>query len=555
MSTGINIAPSSDLTVGTTAVTSGTDTRVFFQAGGVVQQDANFTFDNTLKRLTLKAVGTAGTDIPFRIFNNTETANLFYVAGNKALQVGGSMSSDGFSTYLYSATGVQQIWLAGNVLQMNANYSASIGVSNNIAFSTSGGSIYFDVNGRLGIGAGTSPGARLDVRAQGALSTDIAFRVRNSADTADLISFRGDGSEWIQSVPFRHGAYLTGGTNTAQGLFIGYNVASLSSTSDNCVVIGRGTGSVLQGGGNTIIGHAFSQGTVSNSIGLGRGVFVNGSNQFITGSELYPTNTWLVSTGGEVTTGANLRGLDFKVSGTATGPSNISASPYPVRFYSPNGTGNGAGSNIQFHVAPSNTGGAAFNKNIFSEMFTIRGEADGLNHYQLSTPRVPSASITDGYIQYSNDITAGNAAPHFRTELGDVIKLYKNAAVTTPQGIADALTNLGVLTASTITPSVQSVVSAATVTPVAGNDLVIITAQAEALTLANPTGTWAEGKDLMIRIKDDGVGAQTITWDTNYRAIGVTLPTTTVINKTTYVGIIHNSTDGKWDVIGVTTEA
>jgi hypothetical protein len=103
-------------------------------------------------------------------------------------------------------------------------------------------------------------------------------------------------------------------------------------------------------------------------------------------------------------------------------------------------------------------------------------------------------------------------------------------------------------------PSVQSVASAATVTPISSNDLVIITAQAAALTLANPTGTWSQGKDLMIRIKDDGT-ARAITWDTKYRAIGVTLPTTTVISKTTYVGIIYNFTDDKFDAIGVTTEA
>lgn len=104
------------------------------------------------------------------------------------------------------------------------------------------------------------------------------------------------------------------------------------------------------------------------------------------------------------------------------------------------------------------------------------------------------------------------------------------------------------------TPSVQSVVSSATVTPVYGNDLVVITAQAVALALANPTGTWPQGKDMMIRIKDNGT-ARAITFDTKYRAIGVTLPTTTVISKTTYVGVIYNATDDKFDVIGVTTEA
>ena len=37
----------------------------------------------------------------------------------------------------------------------------------------------------------------------------------------------------------------------------------------------------------------------------------------------------------------------------------------------------------------------------------------------------PSASVTDSYVQYSADVTAGNAAPHFRTENGAVIKLYQ----------------------------------------------------------------------------------------------------------------------------------
>lgn len=101
---------------------------------------------------------------------------------------------------------------------------------------------------------------------------------------------------------------------------------------------------------------------------------------------------------------------------------------------------------------------------------------------------------------------------------------------------------------------VQTVTSSATVTPTSANDLVIITAQAVGLTLANPTGTFTEGQALMIRIKDNGT-ARTIAFDTNYRAIGVTLPTTTVISKTLYLGIIYNSTDAKWDVIGYNLQA
>lgn len=105
-----------------------------------------------------------------------------------------------------------------------------------------------------------------------------------------------------------------------------------------------------------------------------------------------------------------------------------------------------------------------------------------------------------------------------------------------------------------ITPRVQTVTSSATVTPTSTNDIVTITAQAVGLTLANPTGTFAEGQSLIIRIKDNGT-ARTIAYDTNYRAIGVVLPTTTTISKTTYIGGIWNNADSKLDIVGVCTEA
>jgi len=101
---------------------------------------------------------------------------------------------------------------------------------------------------------------------------------------------------------------------------------------------------------------------------------------------------------------------------------------------------------------------------------------------------------------------------------------------------------------------VQTVTSSATVTATDSNDLVTITAQAEALTLANPTGTPTEGQPLMFRIKDNGT-ARAITYGAQFRAIGVTLPTTTTISKITYLGCVYNSTDTKWDVVGVNTEA
>lgn len=103
-------------------------------------------------------------------------------------------------------------------------------------------------------------------------------------------------------------------------------------------------------------------------------------------------------------------------------------------------------------------------------------------------------------------------------------------------------------------PSIQSVTSSATVTPTFADDMVKITAQAAALALANPTGTAIPGLGMVIRIKDNGT-ARAITYDTQYRAIGVTLPTTTVISKTLYLAMIYNSDDTKWDVVAVGQQA
>jgi hypothetical protein len=99
----------------------------------------------------------------------------------------------------------------------------------------------------------------------------------------------------------------------------------------------------------------------------------------------------------------------------------------------------------------------------------------------------------------------------------------------------------------------QTITSSATVTPTGSNQLVVITAQAAALTLAAPTGTFAQGQPLMIRIKDNGT-ARAITWTTTsggFRVIGTTLPTTTVVSKVVYIGAVYNSDENFWDVVSV----
>jgi len=105
-----------------------------------------------------------------------------------------------------------------------------------------------------------------------------------------------------------------------------------------------------------------------------------------------------------------------------------------------------------------------------------------------------------------------------------------------------------------LNPSVQETTSTATLTPNADeDDQVVVTALATNMTIAAPSGTPVQGQKLIIRIEDNGTG-HTLTWNTIYEVIGVTLPTTTTANKKIYVGCIYNSNDSKWDVVAVKEE-
>lgn len=118
-------------------------------------------------------------------------------------------------------------------------------------------------------------------------------------------------------------------------------------------------------------------------------------------------------------------------------------------------------------------------------------------------------------------------------------------------GGEQALSGTDTLPAST---AATSTASSATPTPNADtDDMYILTALAAGATFGAPTGTPVQGQRLLIRIKDNAT-ARTLAWNAIYRAVGVTLPTTTVISKTLYVLAVYNSTDTKWDVVGVNQE-
>jgi len=108
------------------------------------------------------------------------------------------------------------------------------------------------------------------------------------------------------------------------------------------------------------------------------------------------------------------------------------------------------------------------------------------------------------------------------------------------------------VTTPLIVTTASSTTSGATITPSCATNQYEVTALAVAASIANPSGTPVDAQKLIIRIQDNGV-ARALTWSgSQYRALGVTLPTTTVASTPLYVGCVYNSSgSGYWDVIAV----
>jgi 6-phosphogluconolactonase (cycloisomerase 2 family) len=112
---------------------------------------------------------------------------------------------------------------------------------------------------------------------------------------------------------------------------------------------------------------------------------------------------------------------------------------------------------------------------------------------------------------------------------------------------------------STINPRVSS--TSSITSPLVWNsdnfDQYAVTTQTNALTINADSGTPTDGQKMIFRFKDDGTG-RVLTWTTgsskSFRAIGVTLPTTTVASKTVYVGCVYNTDAVRWDAIAVSQE-
>jgi hypothetical protein len=130
-----------------------------------------------------------------------------------------------------------------------------------------------------------------------------------------------------------------------------------------------------------------------------------------------------------------------------------------------------------------------------------------------------------------------------------ILRLTKGIPLTATE--VDA--NFNGMNARKLQISVDTITTSSSYTPAASTTAVYITALASVLVVNAKSGTPLDGESLCFHFKDNGT-TQTLSWDASYRAIGVTLPNTTIAGKWLYVDGIYNAADSKWDILSVTDE-
>jgi hypothetical protein len=339
---------STGITIGTTAITSGTVGRVLFEGtGNVVQESANLFWDNTNGRL---GIGTSTPSVPLEVNGNVR------ITQSGSTTFGVNIATTGGATTITPISSTSNITL----ISQNSNSYLSLAPSS-VALVSRGGNLFVNAlnvlafetgassterarfattTGNFLINTTTDAGFKLDVNGTarvsgtGTTSATTALTIQNSAGAISL-RVTDDGSVTnygknaiTTNTAFGIGALIKGtfgslnsafgqdalnGNTGGQGNNAFGRESLLSNTSGNFnagfgnqALLSNTTGSSNSafglfalssnstGASNSALGYNTQTGNFSGSIILGRDAVANGANQFVVGST--GTNAGLVDT-------------------------------------------------------------------------------------------------------------------------------------------------------------------------------------------------------------------------------------------------------------------
>lgn len=227
------------------------------------------------------------------------------------------------------------------------------------------------------------------------------------------------------------------------------------------------------------------------------------------------------------------------------------------------GDGSTAWNSLAYQAAANIVDGTIVNADINASAAIAHSKLASLTGGNIllgNASNVPTSTAVTGDVTITNagvtTVVSGSTSTAGKLQLTDSTSSTSTTTAATPNSVKSAYD-----LAAAAQPKVRAVAAGATTGTLTPNGDTTDVFEAEgltgAITLAAPSGTPADGQRLLIRIKDNGT-ARGITWTTSagaYRAVGITLPTTTVISKVTYVGCIYNGTDSFWDAIATVTQA